>query len=98
MHQDQHQHQQQQQSVISPQATTSMEMATGIRPPEPRGLTGQIEVKDARKLFSSSRADHVHVHVHVHVSFGVAGDKYHVLEFFWYNVDDGSPPRTCRDQ
>ncbi|CAM9699318.1 unnamed protein product [Ectocarpus fasciculatus] len=38
------QQQQQQQPVISPSGTTSMEMATGLRPPEPRGRAAQVEV------------------------------------------------------
>ena len=32
------------QQVISPSATTSMEMATGLRPPEPRTRGGQVQV------------------------------------------------------
>ena len=39
-HHQQHHHQQ----VISPSATTSMEMATGLRPPEPRTRGGQVQV------------------------------------------------------
>ncbi|CAM9831355.1 unnamed protein product, partial [Ectocarpus sp. 13 AM-2016] len=38
------QQRQYQQPVISPSGTTSMEMATGLRPPEPRGRAVQAEV------------------------------------------------------
>ncbi|CAB1110914.1 unnamed protein product [Ectocarpus sp. CCAP 1310/34] len=44
--QQRRQHRQHQQPVISPSGTTSMEMATGLRPPEPRGRAAEVEQYD----------------------------------------------------
>ncbi|CAM9111817.1 unnamed protein product [Ectocarpus sp. 4 AP-2014] len=44
--QQRRQHRQHQQPVISPSGTTSMEMATGLRPPEPRSRAAQVEQHD----------------------------------------------------
>eukprot|EP00752_Nemacystus_decipiens_P009662 g8631.t1 len=53
----QQRHQQRHQQVISPSVTTSMEMATGLRPPEPRGRGGQVEVT-TRQQRDSAAAGH----------------------------------------
>eukprot|EP00903_Cladosiphon_okamuranus_P012923 g12066.t1 len=50
-HQHHHQHQPQ---VISPSVTTSMEMATGMRPPEPRGRGGQVEITTRQQRDSAA--------------------------------------------